>query len=334
MIRVHTVHSLDLNLLSALDALLQEGSVARAAARVGLTPPAMSRALGRLREVLGDPLLVRAGRGLVPTPRATALRERVHATYAEVQVLLSPETPIEPAELRRRFTVRADDAVVAALGPALLARLGAVAPGVTVVFAAEGEEDVAALREGHVDLDIGVQGDLAPEIRVRKLFRDERVVLVRGRRSAKRALSLAAFARRPQVDISRRGRTRGPIDDVLEQHGLARRVMAVVPTHLAAAVLVAQSDAVSLVSSRFARSIAEVLDVTWLPAPAHLASAPVAMAWHPRFDADPGHVWFRNEMAELTRAVIGAGNGPPPRKGRGPRMRHSAAPLARVILSP
>ena len=299
------MHGLDLNLLAALDALLQDGSVVGAAARVGLTPPAMSRALGRLRAALGDPLFVRAGRRLVPTPRATALRERVHAALAEAQALLRPDAPVAPERLQRRFTVRADDAVVAGLGPALLARMAAAAPGVTVVFAAEGDEDVAALREARVDLDIGVQGELAPEIRVRKLFDDRRVVLMR-KYGRPRALSLAAFAQRPQVDISRRGRTRGPIDDALARHGLARRVVAVVATHLAAAVLVAQSDAVSLVSGRFARSIARCLDVTWLPPPAPLAAAAIAMAWHPRFDADAGHAWFRSEIAALVHAAIRA----------------------------
>lgn len=271
----------------------------RAAQRVRLTPPAMSRALGRLRETLGDPVLVRAGRSLVPTPRAAAMRERVHAIASEVEQLLSPEPRLEPSQLRRRFTVRVDDAVVAALGPALLAHLAAVAPGVTVVFAGEGNEDVQALREAHVDLDIGVQGALAPEIRVRKLFDDQRVVLMRGRRSGKRSLTVAALAARPHVDVSRRGRTRGPIDDALARHGLTRRVVAVVPSQLAAAVLVAQSDAVSLVSERFARSVAEFLNVRCVPSPVKLAGATVAMAWHPRVDADPSQAWFRDEIAAL-----------------------------------
>lgn len=291
------MHSADLNLLAALDAILQEGSVARAAQRLQLTPPAMSRALGRLRDALGDPLFVRAGRSLVPTPRAVALRERVHAAFGEAMVLLSPEAPTRPEALQRRFTLRADDAVVAALGPELLARLAARAPGVTVVFTAEGDEDVAALRDGRVDLDIGVQGELAPEIRTRKLFEDQRVVLARGRR--RQPMTLQALARRPHIDVSRRGRTRAPIDEVMERHGLRRRVAAVVPTQLAAAALVAQSHAVSLVSSRFAASVSGYLDVSGSACPATLASATVAMVWHPRFDADPGHTWLREEIFAL-----------------------------------
>jgi DNA-binding transcriptional LysR family regulator len=297
------MHLLDLNLLAALDALLQEGSVVGAAKRLRLTPPAMSRALSRLRAATGNPLFVRAGRGLVPTPRASELRERAHAALAEARALLSPETPADPRLLRRTFTVRADDAVTAVLGPPLLARLKAIAPGITVVFAAEGDEDVSALRAGGIDLDIGVQGPLGPEIRCQLLFEDERVVLMRRRGSASRKqISLRDYAAQVHVDVSRRGRLRGPIDAVLEKHGLSRHVAAVVPNQLAAAILVAQSDAISLVSRRFAVSIGPVLGVRCLKVPAALGSAPIAMAWHPRFDADTGHRWFRDEIRKLKGA--------------------------------
>lgn len=294
---------MDLNLLAALDALLQEGSVVGAAERLHLTPPAMSRALGRLRQALDDPLFVRAGRGLVPTPRALALRDRVHAALHEATALLRPEAPTQPEQMIRRFTVRTDDAVTTVLGPTLLQRGLEIAPGITVVFRAEGDEDVRSLREGHVDLDIGVQGELAPEIRIRKLFDDRRVILV-GRRSRHRTMSAKQLARHSHVDISRRGRTRGPLDDALEQQGLARRVIGVVPTHLSAAILVAQTDAVSLVSEHFAEAVSKVLDVRWFPCPVSLPSAAIAMTWHPRFDADRGHIWFRTEVAELVRARI------------------------------
>jgi DNA-binding transcriptional LysR family regulator len=298
------MHSSDLNLLAALDALLQEGSVVGAANRAGITPPAMSRALARLREVTGDPLLVRAGRGLTPTPRASALRERVHATLLEVQALLGPEPATSPRTLQRRFTIRADDAVTAVLGPLLLERMRRDAPGVTVVFTAEGDEDVSALRDGGVDLDIGVQGKLGPEIRTRKLFDDERVVLLRrtGRRR-RAAMSLRDLAGRAHIDVSRRGRSRGPIDAALAQAGLSRSVAVVVPNQLAAAILVAQTDAVSLVSRRFAASITRVLELAWAPAPTGLGTVAVAMAWHPRFDADVGHAWFRGEIVRLSARV-------------------------------
>jgi DNA-binding transcriptional LysR family regulator len=263
-------------------------------------PSAIARAT-RSGLVLRPPRVVRAGRGLVPTPRALELRERVHAALAETRALLGPETPADPRLLRRRFAIRADDAVTAVLGPPLLARLKAIAPGITVVFSAEGDEGVSALREGAIDLDIGVQGDLGPEIRCQKLFEDERVVLFRGR-GPRKQMGLKEYAGQVHVDVSRRGRVRGPIDEVLEKRGLARHVAAVVPNQLAAAMLVAQGEAISLVSKRFAAAIAPVLGVAWQKAPASLGPVPIAMAWHPRFDADVGHRWFRDEIRKLKGA--------------------------------
>lgn len=295
---------LDFNLLQALDVLLQEGSVVGAAARLHLSAPAMSRTLGRIRDATGDPIMVRAGRGLVATPRALALRERVHAAVTEARALLAPETPTDPRRFERTFTLRVDDAVTAVLGPPLLTELARHAPGVTVVFQAEGSEDVASLRNGTVDLDIGVQGPLGPEVRVRKLMEDQRVVLVRGMKPSRRkAMTLQQYAAAMHVDASRRGRTRGPVDDVLQQHGLARRVGAVVPNQLAAAILVAQTDMVSLVSKVFARAIASTLAVHALPPPAQLGSVSITLAWHPRWDADPVHSWLRQQLYSIAQDV-------------------------------
>ncbi|MFO0749501.1 MAG: LysR family transcriptional regulator [Myxococcota bacterium] len=300
-----TLRSLDLNLLTALDALLDEHSVAKAAARLHLSPPAMSRTLGRIREATGDPILARAGRRLVPTPLALAMRERVRQVVAEAAALLSPVAPVEPARFERRLALRVDDAVTAVLGPPLMAALQERAPGVTLVFRAEGDEDVDALRDGRVDLDLGVQGALGLEIRTRKLIDDERVVLTRGCSRRRRPMSLRQLAAREHIDVSRRGRVRGPLDEVLAAAGLARTVRAVVPNQLAAAVLVAQSDLVSLVSRAFARAIGATLDVGFAPLPVSLGTVPIALAWHPRFDADPVHAWLRDEL----RRIVAAGRG-------------------------
>ena len=148
------MQQLDLNLLAALDALLQEGSVVGAAARLGITASAMSRALARIRAQTGDPMMVRAGRGLVPTPRALDIRDRVRAATSEAHALLSKDVRNDPSSFARTFSIRADDAVTAVLGPQLLDVIGRHAPGVNLVFCTEGEENVAALREGGVDLDI------------------------------------------------------------------------------------------------------------------------------------------------------------------------------------
>jgi len=298
------MQSTDLNLLVALDALLAEGSVVGAAARLGLTPSAMSRTLARIRAQTGDPILVRAGRGLVPTPRALAMQARVRATVEEAEALLGPPAPVDPRRFDRVLHVRVDDSVVAVLGPALLDALRRESPGLTVVFRAEGAEDLASLRDGSIDLDIGVQGPLGPEVRTRKIADDERVVLVRGSAPApRRRMSLRAYAEAEHVDVSRRGLRRGPIDDVLEQQGLSRRVRAVVPDQLAAAVLVARSDALALVSRHLALSLRGVLDVRFVPAPAPLEKVSIALAWHPRHDGDPAHAWLRGRLHEIAQTV-------------------------------
>jgi DNA-binding transcriptional LysR family regulator len=299
------VPPLDLNLLVALDALLREQSVARAAARLHVTPSAMSRTLTRLREAVGDPLLVRAGRGLVPTPRALALRDRVHRWVAEAETLLVPETPRSPAEFRRVFTIRANDGVLVGLGAELLARVQAEAPGVIVRFVVEGEEDVAALRDGVVDLDIGVQDALGPEVRVQSLLVDRFAVLVAANSPLRGRPNLEQVCAVPHIVISRRGKTVTLLDEQLAARGLRRTVTAVVPNTLAAAALVAQGRGLALVADTFARRAPGLLPVRRLPLPLPLGPIPIAQAWHPRFDDEPAHRWLRASIKQIA-AELGA----------------------------
>src|SRR5688500_17997699 len=152
----HPMSAPDLNLLITLDVLLEEGSVARASRRLRLSPSAMSRALARLRDTTGDPLLVRAGRGLVPTPRADVLRARVHALVQEAQSLLRPVERVDLASLVRTFTLRTSDGFVENFGPEVIARVAAEAPGVRLNFLAKHDKGSAPLREGRVDLETAV----------------------------------------------------------------------------------------------------------------------------------------------------------------------------------
>ena len=170
----------DLNLLLALDALLAEGGVAGAARRLGLSPSAMSRTLTRLRAATGDPLLVRAGRGLVPTPYAAELSERVHELSRDVLAVLRPQVSrLDIASLERTFTIRANEGFVAALSASLVATINAAAPRVRLRFAPKPEKDARPLREGQIDLEIGVLGAFAPEVRTQALFRDRFVGVAR-----------------------------------------------------------------------------------------------------------------------------------------------------------
>src|SRR5258706_1757950 len=222
----------DLNLLSALDALLAEGSVTGAARRLGLSSSAMSRTLARLRSATGDPLLVRAGRGLVPTPYAAELRERVHALSRDVLAVLHPHVShLDIASLERTFTIRANEGFVAALSASLVAAINEAAPRVRLRFAPKPEKDARPLREGRIDLEIGVLGAFAPEVRTQSLFRDRFVGVARiGHPLFSGAdITPERYAACDHVVASRKGEFTGPVDDALEELGLQRTTSVVVP---------------------------------------------------------------------------------------------------------
>lgn len=213
---------MDWNLIPALHALLQEASVSRAAQRLGVTVPSMSRMLKRLREGLADPLLVRAGRGLVLTPYAVALQSRVAALSADGQAILAGPRAQSLDTLVQTLVVRTNDGVVGPLLPLLLKQVHTRAKGLTLAFVSEGEESPAELRDGRVDLDLGVLDDSAPELRTQTLLRDRFVAVVRvGHPLAggiKRPAQLTQFQ---HIGVSRRGRFSGPLDRALQKLGPA-----------------------------------------------------------------------------------------------------------------
>ncbi|AIA02424.1 LysR family transcriptional regulator [Streptomyces noursei] len=296
--------NIDFNLLTALDALLEEESVTAAADRLGLSGPAMSRALGRIRRTIGDPVLVRAGRHMVPTPRALEIKAEVRRLVEAAQGVLSPSAPADPAQLTRVFALHTGDLFVTALGPALVARVAREAPGVVLRFLGESHVDVPVLRDGAADLELGVIDSREPEIRTARLYDDHAVAVVRaGHPLTDQALTARRFAAAPHLNFSRRGRLTGPIDTALAEHGLRRRVVTTVPTVTAALMMVRDSDVVGMVPARTAASLIRDLGLCALPIPLDLPPMPMAMAWHPRQDADPGHRWLRG----LVRATLAAG---------------------------
>src|SRR6266568_4442499 len=197
----------DLNLLVTLDVLLREGSVARAAQRLRLSPSAMSRALARLRATTGDPLLVRAGRGLVPTPRALELRERVGQLVQDGEAVLRPAEKLDLKHLLRTFTLRTSEGFVENFGPELIARVGEEAPGVRLCFVQKLNKESTSLRDGTVDLETGVVGNtMGPEVRARALFRDRFIGVVRmGHPLSQGEVTLALYAAARHICVSRRG---------------------------------------------------------------------------------------------------------------------------------
>ncbi|MCB9773974.1 MAG: LysR family transcriptional regulator [Nitrospiraceae bacterium] len=292
----------DFNLLITLDAVLAEGSVARAARRLRLSPSAMSRALARLRETIGDPLLVRAGRGLVPTPRALALRERVSQLVQEGEAVLRPAGKLNLTQLVRTFTLRTGEGFVENFGPDLIARIGKEAPGVRLRFVQKPNKDSTPLRDGTVDLETGVVGDTtAPEVRAQALFQDRFIGVVRkGHVLSKGKITPSRYAAGKHVVVSRRDLDKGPIDEALELLGLTREVVTIVGGFSAALALARGSDLIASVPERHTGNLRDGMQS--FPLPFATPEVTVSLLWHPRLDADPAHRWLRGHIRDICAA--------------------------------
>jgi len=286
---MHEMESVDANLLLALDALLQAGSVTGAARRMNVSPPAMSHTLSRLRLALADPLFVRAGNRLVPTPRALALRERVASAATEIGALLRPERPLELARLERTFVIRASDAMIVTVGHALDVLVRREAPGVALhlvgVLLAEASE---------VHLDIGVQFGLAPDLRVQTLFHEDMVPVVReGHPLAKRRLTPARLSKLEHIAVASQ---RAKLEELTKprRNRRWRPPSRIVPSFLAAAALVRASDAYTVIPSRLAATIVDAFGLCRLSITGPPTRVAIAQAWSPRFDNDAAHTWLRS----------------------------------------
>lgn len=289
----------DLNLLRALDVLLTEGSVTGAARRLGLSSSAMSRTLTRLRSATGDPLLVRAGRRLVPTPRATEIRDRVHVLARDVQTILSPHADTDDVtSIERTFTIRANEGFIERFSAPLVSAVTDVAPRVCLRFAPKPEKDPTPLREGQVDLEIGVLGAFAPEIRAKLLFRDRFVGAARTSHPLlESSITAERYAACRHVVASRRGSFVGPVDSALAELGLKRETVVVVPGFSDAMRIARQSDLIALVpSSCFDQADPSLEGVTAFDLPVRTPEIAISVMWHPRMDADPGHRWLRETV--------------------------------------
>lgn len=289
----------DLNLLVTLDVLLAEGSVARAAQRLRLSPSAMSRALARLRKTTGDPLLVRAGRGLVATPRALELREQVSQLVQDAEAVLRPVGQPDLARLSRTFTLRTSEGFVENFGAQLLARLAEQAPRIRLRFMHKPDKNSAALRDGTVDLETGVVGKNAgPELRTQGLFRDRFMGVVRsGHPLSEGDITPERFAAGGHISVSRRGLDKGPIDEALGPLGLQRNVATIVAGFSTALALARTTDLIASVPERHTANLRAGMHSFALPF--ELPTFTVAMLWHPRLEADPVHRWLRGCVRDV-----------------------------------
>lgn len=284
----------DLNLLVTLDVLLSEGSVAGAARRLRLSPSAMSRALTRLREVTGDPLLVRAGRRLVPTPRALDLRSQVGPIVDGARAILRPAEKLDLATLERRFVLRTSEGFVETFGPRLIARMREEAPGVTLQFVAKPDKESAPLRDGEVDLETGViDTTTAPEMRAVSLFEDRWVGVARdGHPVLDRRVTLKRYGEAQHVQILRRGLHSSEVDEAARSAGAERRIGIVVNGFASAIALARDTGLVATVPERHTDGLRRGVQTFALPF--SIPGFTISMLWHPRMDGDLAHRWLRS----------------------------------------
>lgn len=295
--------NVDLNLLATLDVLLDEGSVVGAAKRLRLSASAMSRALARLRDATGDPLLVRAGRGLAPTPRALELRGRVRQVVIDAEAVLRPALKLDLQSLTRTFAIRSTEGFTETFGPQLIARVSAEAPLVQLSFLAKQDKDSTPLRDGRVDLETGVIAQaMGPEIRALGLFRDRFVGVVRrGHRLSKGRMTPERYAAARHVVVERRGLRAAMVDDVLERMGLARHVVATVGGFGPAIALARNCDIVATVPEKHTAGLCDGMHRFKLPVA--VEDFTISLFWHPRLDADPAHRWLRSLVQDVCKGA-------------------------------
>jgi DNA-binding transcriptional LysR family regulator len=275
----------------------------RAAQRLRLSPSAMSRALARLRETTGDPLLVRAGRGLVPTPRALELRELVSQLVQDVEKVLRPAEKLNLKQLVRTFTLRTREGFVENFGLDLIARAGEEAPGVRLCFVQKPNKESTSLRDRTVDLETGVVGKATgPEVRVQALFRDRFIGVVRvGHALSRGKITPSRYAKGRHIAVSRRGLDKGPIDEALKPFGLEREIVTIVSGFSTALALARTSDLIASVPERQTGNLRAGMHS--FPLPVLAPKFTISLLWHPRLDADPAHRWLRGLVLDTCAAI-------------------------------
>jgi DNA-binding transcriptional LysR family regulator len=303
------LRSINLNLLTALDVLVRERSVTRAGQRLGLSQPAMSNVLGQLRQLLDDPVLVRTGRAMVPTPRALALVGPVRKVLGELEAALTAESGFDASRSRRVFRIAAMDHAWVTLLPPLAARLTEEAPDVRVDLLPYDLTDAAAgLESGALDaaIAVGPRHGHGVGFRRSELYDDNFDCLVRRHHPAvKQRLTLRRYVDLGHVVAAPSGRRGGLVDRALAKRGLSRKVHVIVSHFAAAPFVVAKTDLVTTIPRGVARPFAEMLDLRVFPPPVDLEGGPWFLIWHRRTEQDPAQSWLRERIMEIGRSLRG-----------------------------
>jgi len=299
----------DLNLLSALDALLSETSVSGAARRLGVGQPAMSATLARLRVLFGDPILVRTPKGMEATPRAKALAVPLRQTLAELRALLEPPAAFDPQTSQRTFRISGGDYVGMTVLPPLIGDLHRHAPGVDIRFRYVEKDDMPQrLDRDELDLGLSVVGALPPRFRSEPLIEESFVCAARvGHPILEGPLTPRRFADADHLLVTERGDDRGCMDVLLERDGLSRRVALTVPSAALVAGALIRSDLVATIARRAGHHIAEPGHITLFDPPYDAPTWTMSMVWADRNTHDPGLTWLRDR---IQMAVATARDGP------------------------
>jgi DNA-binding transcriptional LysR family regulator len=293
----------DLNLLVALDAVLQEASMSRAAALLGISKPAMSHAMARLRAQMGDPILVRAGQSWVVSERAQALAPKVRSMVADALSVLAPGSKLTDLDKERELRIHTTDHVLSLLGVQLGDAVAREAPAAKLRFLPLQDMEAGALRDD-VDLAIGAFHGLPDDVRQQRLFREPYACVVRQRHPKVRGkLSLATYVALDHVMVTPRGRGTGVVDAALRKRKLTRRVVRTFPFVASALEVVAESDCVATISERIAHKYADRYGLAVFDVPIVVPPCIVTQVWHARVDTDPTHVWLRKLIAKIGHAA-------------------------------
>lgn len=292
---------LDLNLLEVFNHLLIERRVSRVAHKLGVSQPAVSNSLGRLRKLLDDELFVRTPQGMEPTPYAEQLGQTVGQALGQIRAALQRPRHFEPAQSERTFTVGMTDIGEIYFLPRLLAHLRQAAPGVRLSTvrntAARLKDDLA---EGQLDLAIGLLPELQAGFFQQRLFTQHYVCLLRrGHPLAARRLGLKEFSAAEHVVVVAAGTGHHEVDEWLKARGVARDVRLTVPHFVAIGHILQASDLIATVPERLAQRMTEPFGLVSVKHPAALATAAIHAFWHERFHRDPANQWLRGLVFEL-----------------------------------
>lgn len=312
-VTIHSMNiaSVDLNLLVALEALLEERHVTRAASRVGLSQPAMSAALRRLRDLFGDPLLLRTPDGMLPTARAAAVAPLLQQALNAVRSVLALPAPVSPQHLQRTFKVSTNDYLLWAIIPHVIALVRGSGPEISIqVEPSRSLRPWERLARGEVDVALDwfpQSGEPGREIHQAIVMRDDHVSVTRVRHPViRRRLTLRQFARLPHVFVSMYDdpKAMGIVDPALFKLGLSRRIAVTTPHMMAVPALVSNSDLIATIPARLAQAARKSWPLAiWKP-PLDLPESVIRMAWHERTHHDPAAKWFRDRILETQKRLV------------------------------